>query len=110
MNRIVRLAFAAVLLASALCGTAAGERTVPVNAHNTGVFDQPSTAVSGNTVYVAFIGDSTASGTYRVFFAAVNAAADFGNFSVLENTFVLIPPVVLDNSVAGSEYFDARHP
>lgn len=110
MNRTVYFAFAVALLASALCGTAAAERTFSLNAANTGVFDQPSAAVSGNTVFVAFIGDDTASGSYRVFFAAVNGGADFGNFSLPDSTFLLIPPVAINNAVAGSEYFDARHP
>lgn len=106
MNRICRVAFAAVVLACVMWGTAAAERTFSVNSNNTGVFDQPSAAVSGNTVFIAFIGDTTASGTYRVFFAAVDGAADFSNFSLPDSAFLIIPPVVIDNT----NYFDARHP
>lgn len=110
MTRIFRVALAAVLISSALCGIAAAERVFPVNANNTGLFDQPSAAVSGFTVFVAYIGDSTGTGSFRVFFAAVNGGADFGNLSAPDNTFLLISPVAIDNAVPGSEYFDARHP
>ena len=111
MTRIFRVAFAAVLFASALCGSAAAERVIPINANNTGVFDQPSVAVSGSTFFVAYIGDDTGSGAFRVFFAAVNGGVDFANLTVPDSTFVLISPVAIDNNQAGANgYFDARHP
>jgi len=113
MTRIFRFAFVIVLLAAALWGTAAAELTFPLNDNNTGVFDQPNATFSGNTVYVAFIGDTTGSGTFRVYFAAVNGAADFTNLLLQrDNTVLLTPPVVIDNTGAGANapYFDARHP
>src|SRR5512134_66407 len=111
MIRTVGIALAVVLTISVTWGTAAAERILPLNAANTGVFDQPSAAVSGSAVFVAYIGDDTASGTFRVFFAAVNGGADFSNLTLPDNTFVLIPSVAIDNTgAAGSAYFDARHP
>jgi hypothetical protein len=112
MARISRGACAVVLFIAAMWGTAAAEKTIPVNVGNTGLFDQPSVVMNGSAANVAFIGDDTASGTFRVFFAAVNGAADFSNLSLPDNTFLLISPVVIDNTGApgNSPYFDARHP
>jgi hypothetical protein len=113
MIRMFRLALAAALLASAFAGTAAAEVIFPVNETNTGIFDQPSSTFVGNNVYVAFIGDTSGAGTFRVFFAAVNGAADFSNTLLArDNTVFPIPPFAIDNTGAGgnSPYFDARHP
>jgi hypothetical protein len=113
MTRFFRLTPAAVLLAAALAGTAAAELTVPVNDNNTGVFDQPSAAFNVNNVYVAFLGDTSGAGTFRVFIAAVNGAADFTNLLLpRDGTLLPTPPVAIDNSGAGGNapYFDARHP
>jgi len=113
MTRIARFTFVVLLLSVALRGTAAAEITFPLNDNNTGVFDQPSATFSGNNVYVTFIGDATGSGTFRVYFAAVNGAADFTNLALPRDSSVIpIPPVAIDNTGAGgnSPYFDARHP
>ena len=113
MTRIFRFAFVVVLLTAALRGTAAAEITFPLNDNNAGVFDQPNATLNGNTVYVAFIGDTTGSGTFRVYFAAVNGAADFTNLLLpRDSTVILTPPVAIDNTGSGGNtpYFDARHP
>ena len=112
MNRN-RYGIFAVLLAAVLAAAPAGaETTIPVNDNNTGVFDQPSVAMYGNTAHVAFIGDNIASGTYRVYYAAVNGAADFSNLSLpRDNTVILTFPTAVDNTDAGNDlYYDARHP
>src|SRR3990172_4625118 len=113
MTRIFRFAFVVVLLTAALRGTAAAEITFPLNDNNAGVFDQPNATLNGNTVYVAFIGDTTGSWTFRVYFAAVNGAADFTNLLLpRDSTVILTPPVAIDNTGSGGNtpYFDARHP
>ncbi|MBI5419935.1 MAG: hypothetical protein HZA60_07595 [Deltaproteobacteria bacterium] len=113
MKRLFRTSFVAILAFAAFAGIAAAEITIPVNDNNTGVFDQPSTALSGTTVHVAFIGDNTATGAFRVFYAAVNGAADFTNLQLpRDNTVLFVFPTVIDNTGAGgnSPYFDARHP
>src|SRR3972149_61603 len=74
MPRIFRFAFVVVLPTAALRGTAAAEITFPLNDNNAGVFDQPNATLNGNTVYVAFIGDTTGSGILRVFFSAGDGA------------------------------------
>jgi hypothetical protein len=105
--------FAFLLLTAMFAGTAAAEKTLPVNDNNTGVFDQPSVAMDGSTAHVAFIGDNAASGVYRVFYAAVNGASDYANLSLAkDNTVILTSPVMIDNTGAGgnSPYNDARHP
>jgi hypothetical protein len=113
MTRFARFAFIVLLLAAVLRGTAAAEVTFPLNDNNTGVFDQASATFSGNNVYVAFIGANSASGPFRVFFAAVNGAADFTNLLLPRDSAVIpISPFAIDETGAGgnSPYFDARHP
>jgi len=113
-HRIVTFIIAAALAAGFLAALpATAEVTIPVNDPDTGVFDQPAVAVNGSVAHVAYIGDNTASGTYRVFYAAVNGAADFSNLSLpRDNTVILTFPTALDNTGSGgnSPYFDARHP
>src|SRR3989337_2909291 len=92
MTRIFRFAFVVVLLTAALRGTAAAEITFPLNDNNAGVFDQPNATLNGNTVYVAFIGDTTGSGAFRVYFAAVNGAADFTNLLLPRDSTVILTP------------------
>src|SRR3989304_2491704 len=113
MPRIFRFAFVVVLLTAALRGTAAAEITFPLNDNNAGVFDQPNATLNGNTVYAAFIGDPPGSGTFRVYFAAVNGAADFTNLLLpRDSTVILTPPVAIDNTGAGGNTpsFATRHP
>lgn len=113
MARYARTVFAVILLAAGCAGTAAAEATISLNDNNTGVFDQPSVVMDGSVARVAFLGDNTGSGTYRVFYAALNGAANFSALTLArDNTVLLTPPVVVDNTGAGgnSPYFDARHP
>lgn len=105
--------FVFFLITAMFAGTAAAEKTLSVNDNNTGVFDQPSVAMDGSTAHVAFIGDNTGSGVYRVFYAAVNGASDYANMSLAkDNTVVLTSPTAIDNTGSGgnSPYYDARHP
>ncbi len=105
---IVTVMFAAALAGLLAALPATAEVTIPVNVPDTGVFDQPAVAVSGSVAHVALIGDNNASGTFRVYYAAVNGAADFTNLSLpRDNTVILTPPTAVDN---GAPYFDARHP
>lgn len=113
MIHIFRIAFASVLLAAALWGTAFAEKTFSVNDNNTGVFDQPSVVLNGLIANVAYIGGSSTAGPFTVFFAAVNGGADFTNLLLpRDNTVLPIPGVAIDNTGAGGNaaYFDARHP
>ncbi|MBI5905512.1 MAG: hypothetical protein HZB86_08165 [Deltaproteobacteria bacterium] len=100
------LAIAATLLFAA---GAWAEAIFPVNESGTGawVFDQPSAAPSGTTVHVAFIGDNTASGLFKVHYAAVSGAADFSSSTLTRSQALLTPAVAIDN---GSLYSTARHP
>lgn len=103
-----------VLALAAMAGTAAAEKTVAVNDPALpGVFDQPSAAVSGSVVHVAYIGADNVTGPFRVYYAAVNAGANFTDVSLTRNTsgFLVTPPVAVDNTAAGNDaYVDARHP
>ncbi|HSL92741.1 MAG TPA: hypothetical protein VK863_08830, partial [Candidatus Limnocylindrales bacterium] len=112
MIRILRIAFAAVLLAAALWGTAFAEKTFSVNDTSTGVFDQPSVVMNGLVANVAYIGGSGTAGPFTVFFAAVNGGADFSNLLLpRDDTVIPISPVAIDSTgAAGDPYFDARHP
>jgi hypothetical protein len=113
MIRILRFPLAVALLVASTWGIAAAETTFSVNDNNTGVFDQPNATFSGNTVVVAFIGGDAVSGPFRVFFAAVNGAADFTNLLLpRDGTVILTPAFAIDNTGAGGNapYFDARHP
>ncbi len=102
------------LALAAMAGTAAAEKTVAVNDPAVpGVFDQPSAAVSGSVVHVAYIGADNVAGPFRVYYAAVNGSADFKNLSLTRDTsgFLITPPVAVDNTDAGNDpYADARHP
>lgn len=112
MIRIFRIAFAAVLLAAALGGTAFAETTFSVNDSNTGVFDQPSVVMNGLIANVAYIGGSGTAGPFTVYYAAINGGADFSNLLLSrDNAVIPIPPFAIDNTgAAGDPYFDARHP
>ena len=112
MDRIRRsrlpLAVAALL---SLCAVAWAEGIFPVNDPGTGnwAFDQPSVAAYGTILHVAFVGDNAVSGSpdTRLYYAAVNAAANFTNKATTRDQVLLTSPVAIDN---GSLYTDARHP
>src|SRR5574341_847137 len=107
----IRTFFLAALLAAVACGTASAEKTFPVNDNNTGLFDQPSAATNGSVVHVTFVGDNTGTG-YKVFYAAINGAADFTNVALQrDNTVILTPPTTVDNTdLRNDSYSDARRP
>lgn len=107
-HRIVPFIIAAAFAGFLAALPATAEVTIPVNDFNTGIFDQPSVAVNGSVAHVAFIGDNNASGTYRVYYAVVNGAADFSNLTLpRDSTVILTFPTPVDN---GAAYFTARHP
>lgn len=107
-------AIAAILLFAALSGTAAAEKTLPVNdPASAGVFDQPSVAVSGNVAHVACIGAGNPAGPFRVYYAAIGGATNFSSLSLSRASagFLLTPLTPVDNTAPGnSAYADARHP
>ena len=96
-----------------LAATAWAEGIFPVNDAGTGawVFDQPSVVGNGTVLHVAFVGDSAAGaeGTpnTRLYYAAVNGAADFRNKATTRSQVLLTAPVAIDN---GDAYTGARHP
>jgi hypothetical protein len=112
MSRFYRAVLAGILLIAVLSGTAAAEITLPVNDNNTGLFDQPSVTMDGATARIAFIGDNTASGVYKVYYAAVNGNTNFANLSLVrDNTVLLTSATAVDNSTSPNDaYYDARHP
>lgn len=103
-----------IALVATMAAVARAERTVTVNDPSVpGVFDQPSVAMSGNAMCVAYIGASTTAGPFRLYYAAINGNADFTNLSLSRDTigFLVTPPVVIDNTAPGNNgYVDARHP
>lgn len=112
MTRFAGTFFSILLLAATFAGNAAAEKSLPVNDNNTGIFDQPSVAMNESTAHIAFIGDNTASGAYRVYYAAVNGATDFANLSLAkDNTVILTSATAVDNTTSPNDaYADARHP
>ncbi|MGA7105860.1 MAG: hypothetical protein WBX49_10995 [Candidatus Deferrimicrobiaceae bacterium] len=102
------------LLAVAMAGAAAAEKTVAVNDPAIpGVFDQPSVAVSGSVVHVAYIGADNTAGPFRLFYAAINGSSNFTDLSLSRTTagFLVTPPTPVDNTAPGNDaYVDARHP
>jgi len=104
------LVFASIL---GLAAAARAEGIFPVNNAGTGnwVFDQPSVVVNGSLLHVAFVGDSTAgadaSPNTKLYYAAVNAGADFTNKLTTRAQVLVTSPVAIDN---GDAYTGARHP
>jgi hypothetical protein len=82
---------------------------LPINGAGTGVFtfDQPSVAVHGTAVHVAFIGDAEGDNTFKLYYAAVNGSANFQNSGTTLADVLLTPAVAIDN---GAAYDDVRHP
>jgi len=112
MACLLRSVLALLFLAAAFPGTAAAEKVLTVNDNTTGTFDQPSVVMNGSTAHVAFIGDNVTPGAFRVYYAAVNGAADFTNLALPRDSTVLITlPTPIDNTDIGNDlYADARHP
>jgi len=111
----IRSRFLLVIAAAAgLAASAWAEGIFLVNARGAGpapwVFDQPSVVANGTVLHVAFVGDSTAGAdttNTRLYYAAVNGAANFASTSTTDNQVRITAPVAIDN---GTGYFDARHP
>jgi len=103
------LVFAVTL---ALAAVAWAEGIFPVNDAGSGnwVFDQPSVAANGTVLHVAFVGDNTAgadaSPNTRIYYAAINGAADFTNTLTTRGQVLVTTPVAIDNALFNS----ARHP
>jgi hypothetical protein len=108
--RRIPLVIAATVVFAA---TAWAEGIFPVNDAGTGnwVFDQPSVAVNGSVLHVAFVGDDDAgaegSPDTRLFYAIINGAADFRNKATTRSQVLLAAPVAIVN---GDAYTGARHP
>jgi len=103
MKSPYRIFLASVLGATLFAAAARAEKVFPVNDNNTGLFDQPSVAMNGSVAHVAFIGDNTGTG-YKVYYAAVNGAADFTNVLLQrDNTVILAPPATVDNTDIGND-------
>jgi len=102
-------AFAAVLLFAAAAGA---EAIFPVNDTPLvpGVFDQPAVVANGSILHVAFVGDNTSGNlsnpSTRLYYAAVNGAANFANKALPRSQVLVTPAVALDNG----SYSQARHP
>jgi len=102
-----------IALTVVLAATAWAEGIFPVNDAGTGawVFDQPSAASNGTVVHVAFVGDSAAGAEgapdTRLYYAAINGAADFKNRATTRSQVLLAAPVAIEN---GDAYTGARHP
>jgi len=110
-----RSRFLLVIAATAgLAASAWAEGIFPVNNRGAGptpwVFDQPSVVANGTVLHVAFVGDNTAGAATtntRLYYAAVNGAADFANKLTVDNQVRITAPVAID---IGDAYTDARHP
>ena len=106
--------FLLVIAATLGLATAAwAEAIFPVNDPGTGkwVFDQPSVVTNGTVVNVAFVGNNAggadnASLNTRVYYAAVNGAADFSNKATTRSQVLVTAPVAIDNAL----FNQARHP
>ena len=103
-----------LVIAATLClaASAWAEGIFPVNDPGAGswVFDQPSAVASGSVLHVAFVGDAAAgadgSPNTRIYYAAVNAAANFANKATVRSQVIVTPPVAIDNAL----FNNARHP
>jgi hypothetical protein len=104
-----RLCLALSLAFLFLAATAGAEAIFPVNESGAGTwtYDQPATASNGSTIQLAFIGDSTGSGQFRLYYAAVAGGANFASKTLVRSQVIITAPTVIDN---GALYSDARHP
>jgi len=95
-----------------LAAAAWAEGIFPVNDAGSGnwVFDQPSVEANGSVLHVAFVGDNAAgaagSPNTRLYYAAVNGAADFTNKVTTRSQVLVTAPVAIDNAL----FNHARHP
>ncbi|MBP2675229.1 MAG: hypothetical protein H6Q84_2069, partial [Deltaproteobacteria bacterium] len=89
--------------------SAHAEAIFPVNGPGIGVweYDQPSVALSGSRIHIAFVGYGAGTGDFKLYYAAVEGGADFANTATTRSTVLLTPAVAIDN---GAAYTDARHP
>src|SRR3990170_1362163 len=101
-------AILAMVLAAVMAATAAAEVTLPVTGVS-GAFDQPSVAMNGADAHVAYIGAATTTGSFRVYYAAVNSGADFTNLLLARDSILVTPPTEVVDA-GGDVYADARHP
>ncbi len=109
---MIRAPIVVLCLCALLPCFAHAERTIPLGGEAGGVFDQPSAAVSGSTVHVAYIGGDNTAGPFTVYYAAVQGGADFSNLTLPRSSYVLTEPVAVVDSSGGPDnvYSDARHP
>ncbi len=113
MTRFRRSCF--LLVIAATVGLAAGawaEGIFPVNDAGIGnwVFDQPSVVANGMVLHLAFVGDSDtgadSSPDTRIYYAAVNAEADFTNKLTTRGQVIVTAPVAIEDTL----FHQARHP
>ncbi len=99
------IALAVIFFASA----AGAEAIFPVNESGSGTwaFDQASTATAGSRIHLAFVGDSSGTGQFKLYYAAVEGGANFADKATTRSQVILTPATVIDN---GALYSDARHP
>ena len=94
----------AMALVALMTAAASAEKTVAVNDPALpGVFDQPSAAVSGSVVHVAYIGADNTAGPFGLFYAAINGKSDFTKLDLSRTTegfFVTSPTAVEEDVVA----------
>ena len=105
-----------LLVIAATLGLAAAawaEAIFPVNDAGTGnwVFDQPSVVANGTVLHVAFVGNNAAGAdnaslNTRLYYAAVNGAANFTNKATTRSQVLVTAPVAIDNAL----FNQARHP
>ncbi|MBP2676119.1 MAG: hypothetical protein H6Q84_2959 [Deltaproteobacteria bacterium] len=104
-TRILPIALSILLFAAAANAAA----ILPVNGAGSGIFtfDQPSVATYGTAAHVAFVGDAEGDNTFKVYYAAVNGAAEFQSAAATQASILLTPAIALDN---GAGYDNALHP
>ena len=111
MIRSCRRVLLAIAVTVALAAAAWAEGIFPVNDVGTGnwLFDQPSVLANGAVLHVAFVGDNAIGGSpnTRLYYAAVNGAADFTNKATTRTQVLVTAPVAIDDD---SLYANARHP
>ncbi|MBE0602464.1 MAG: hypothetical protein IH611_02405 [Deltaproteobacteria bacterium] len=104
-SRILPIALS-ILLFAAVANAAA---ILPVNGAGSGIFtfDQPSVVTYGTAAHVAFVGDAEGDNTFKLYYAAVNGAAEFQSAAATQASILLTPAVAIDN---GAGYDNALHP
>jgi hypothetical protein len=111
MIRSCRRILLVLSMTVALSAAAWAEGIFQVNDAGTGnwLFDQPSVVADGTVLHVAFVGDGAIGGSpnTRLYYAAVNGAADFTNKATTRSQVLVTAPVAIDNDAL---YANARHP